>query len=89
MDWKTTMNNKFKLLALPQDDDLIENRIWGIYDLMIQSNNDYVPQILQMLLEYIGDSYEGECIEQCLFRIQEGKYWWAEGRNIDSIDGDE
>ena len=86
MGWETTMSDKFNLITLPPEDDLIENRIWGIYDLMIQSNKDYVPQILQMLLEFIGDSYEGECIEQCLYRIQEGKYWWVEGRNIDCID---
>ena len=79
MGWEVTMNDKPKLLLISQEDDVVEARIWALHDLMVESPNDYVPSVLRMLMEYIGDSYEGFCIEQALFRIQEGEWWWREG----------
>jgi len=80
------MKNKLKLLVLPKEEDIIENRIWALHDLMLTSENDYVPVVLEMLLEFIGEDYEGYCIEQCLYRINEGKWWWKEGSGELDID---
>jgi len=77
------MKDDFTLITLPPEDDLIENRIWALHDLMVENEKDYIPEVLQMLMEFIGDSYEGECIEQCLSRIQEGKFWWDAGGKLD------
>tara|TARA_Y100000310_G_C20511492_1_gene729104 strand:+ start:302 stop:547 length:246 start_codon:yes stop_codon:yes gene_type:complete len=72
-----------QLLELPIEDDMIENRIWALHDLMVESDKDYVEEVLAMLLNYIGDSFEGYAIEQAIYRINEGKLWWSEGMDYE------
>ena len=68
-----------QLLEFPQEEDMIEARIWALHDLMLDTDRDYIPRVLEMLVSYIGDSYEGYCIDQCLTKISEGKLWWDAG----------
>lgn len=72
-----------QLLELPTEDDMIENRIWALHDLMVDAEKDYVADVLEMLLSYIGDSFEGYAIEQAIYRINEGKLWWSEGMDYE------
>ena len=74
---------RLQLLELPIEDDVIENRIWALHDLMVESDKDYVEEVLAMLLNYIGDSFEGYAIEQAIYRINEGKLWWSEGMDYE------
>ena len=74
------MKANLTLLKFPHTtDDLINNRIDGLFELLSQTDQDHMPLILEALIWYIINSYdyEGEdYLYQVEIRLTEALWWW-------------
>ena len=67
------------LLKFPSTkDELIKARIYGLLCEMCDTDTDYVPEIIDMLVCYIEENFEGEYVWQVEIKLQEAKQWWKE-----------
>lgn len=73
------------LLKFPHsNDEIITERINGIYKLLCETNNDeHINKILEMLITYISSTYEGTYPDQALFKLIEAHAWYSELYNPD------
>lgn len=73
------MTAKLTLLEFPKTpDELVQNRIDSLLDAMCTTDNDFVPEVVYMLISYIEENYEGEYIWQAEMKLVEALLWWRE-----------
>jgi hypothetical protein len=78
------MTAKLTLLEFPKTpDELVQNRIDGLLDAMCATDNDFVPEVVYMLISYIEENYEGEYIWQAEMKLVEALLWWREANARD------
>jgi len=70
---------KLTLLEFPKTtEELIQARIDGLLDVMCQTDQDFIPDIISMVISYIEENYEGEYIWQVELKLIEALLWWKE-----------
>ena len=73
------MTAKLTLLEFPKTpEELMHNRIAGLLDAMCATDEDFVPEIVYMLISYIEENYEGEYVWQAEMKLIEALLWWRE-----------
>ena len=78
------MTAKLTLLEFPKTpDELVQNRIDSLLDAMCATDNDFVPEVVYMLISYIEENYEGEYIYQAEMKLVEALLWWREANARD------
>ena len=81
------MTAKLTLLKYPHTtDNMIDNRIDGLFDLMSKTEKDFIPELISALVWYITESYEFEG-EDYLFQVEirliEALYWYKKAMEIE------
>ena len=67
------------LLEFPKtQDELVQARIDGLLDAMCLTDSDFVPVVVNMLIAYIEENYEGDYIFQTELKLVEAVMWWRE-----------
>ena len=67
------------LLKFPKtQEELVQNRIDGLLDALCSTDQDFVPDVLAMLIAYIEENYEGEYIWEAELKLVEAAMWWKE-----------
>lgn len=62
--------NKFTLLKFPHTEkEIVRARIEALQWYLDNSDVEYFPEIIEMLIEHLDESYEGVNIDQCKFLL--------------------
>ena len=56
-------------------EELIRNKVDGLIDAMIDTDDEYTIYVLEQLASYLELNYDGDYINNALFKILEAKYW--------------
>ena len=73
------MTAKLTVLEFPKTpDELTQNRIDSLLEAMCTTDNDFVPEVVYMLISYIEENYEGEYVWQAEMKLVEALLWWRE-----------
>ena len=76
---KTAITAKLTLLEFPKtQDEIVKKRIDSLLDAMCATDNDFVPEVVYMLISYIEENYEGEYVWQSEMKLVEALLWWRE-----------
>lgn len=73
---------KLQLIEFPHsEDELIKARINGLHLMLCKTSEEYVNDVIEMLIMYISDNFEGEYVETTIDKLIESHYWWMECNN--------
>lgn len=65
-----------KVIKLFQShDELIKNKIHGILDAMVNTDEEYATYLIDQLIEYIEINYDGLYIDNAVNKLLEAKFW--------------
>lgn len=65
-----------KVLDFPRQNHYIDERLQRFIIEIRQSENDYTPQILESIAEYISECEDHPFLDQCFFRLEEAILWY-------------
>ena len=69
----------FTLLEFPHTQhEIMKARIEGLHLLLCKGNEAYISDVIQMLIAFLQDNYEGLYVEATVMRLIEAHYWWLE-----------
>lgn len=56
-------------------DDLIRNKISGLINSMVDTDDEYATYLIDQLVEYIEINYDGTYIDNACNKLLEAKFW--------------
>lgn len=56
-------------------DELIKNKVHGLLDAMIDTDDEYATYLIDELIEYIEVNYDGLYIDNAVYKLLEAKFW--------------
>ena len=57
------------------EDELIKNKVHGLIDALVDTDDEYAIYVLEQLASYIELNYDGSYIDNAINKILEAKFW--------------